>query len=109
MSVSIEAVDRDLIQDGIAAVLEVPLVELEVVTAAVVVVVALVVVVATEADGSAALTAEKSANDRLAAADAADGAAPANGAFNPKKEKSIDPVPSVLLSVLAVCGLNDMR
>jgi hypothetical protein len=110
MSVSIEAVDRDLIQAGIEEVLlEAVVVEVDVVTAVVVVV--LVVVVAAAAEGSAALTAEKSVSDRLSAACTADGAAPtsAPGAFDPKKEPSIDPLSSMLLSVWSVRDLNDIR
>jgi hypothetical protein len=107
MSVSIEAAARDLIQDGI----EVVLVEVDVVTAAVVVV--LVVVAATVVEGSAALTAEKSANVRLSAACATDAIVPTAvpGAFDPKKEGPIEPVSSTQSSVLVewpVCNLNDI-
>jgi hypothetical protein len=76
-----------------------------------VVVFVLVVVVAAAADGSAVLTAEKSANERLSAACAAEGVAPA-GAFrglDPKKELSIDPASSAPLSVWSICDLNDIR
>jgi hypothetical protein len=100
MSASIEAVDRDLIQDGIEVALEVLLVEVDVATAVVVVVV-LVVVAAAATEGSAALTAEKSANDRLSAACTTDGAVSAAvlWVFEPKKEVPIDPISSTLKSV----------
>jgi hypothetical protein len=121
MSVSIEAVDSDLIQDGSEGVLDALLVEVDVVIGVVVVVVVvLVVVVATAAEGSAALTGEKPLKVRLSAActtDGAgcttDGAAPTGvaGAFNPRREISIDPVLSNPLSVSVewpVCDFNDI-
>ena len=120
MSVSIEAVDSDLIHDGSEGVLDTVLVEVDVVIGVVVVVVVLVVVVATAAEGSAALTAEKLLKVRASAACitdgvgcTAEGAAPTSvaGAFDPKRERSIDPVLSNPLSVSVewpVCDFNDI-
>jgi hypothetical protein len=109
MSASIEAVDSELIQDGIAEVLAVP-VEVPLVTAGVVAVV--LMVLGTAADGTA-LTTEKSLDVRLCAACTTDGAVPpgALGVIDSKKEKSTDPessVPSVSAKRV-VCDLNDMR
>jgi hypothetical protein len=67
MSVAIEAVDSDLIQDGSEVALVVLLVTAGVVIGLVLDVV-LVVVVATAVDGSTALTNEKSLRFRLGAA-----------------------------------------
>jgi hypothetical protein len=108
MSASIEAVDSDLIQDGIEEALEVPLV-----TAGVVAVVLVVVVILGTAEDRNALTNKKSLDVRLCAACTTDGAVSpgALGVFDSRKEISTDPESSVPLvsAKRVVCDLNDMR
>jgi hypothetical protein len=121
MSVSMEAVDSDLIQDGIDEVLEAVLLDVDV--AAAVVVVVVVVVVLVEEAGGGALTAMISLNVRFCAACTTD-AGTATGvsdtavldsmfdALDPKKEISADPASSIASSASRewlVCDLNDMR
>jgi hypothetical protein len=113
MSVAIEAVDSDLIQDGIEEVVEVLLVDVEVVTALVVVVVLVATVVAA-AEGSVALMNAKSEKVGLAAAGGADGAAPRDvaGTFKAKKDGPIEPLSSAPLSAVVewpLCGFNGIR
>ena len=105
MSASIEAVDSDVIQDGIEEALEVPLVSAGVVAV-------VLVVLGTAADGHA-LTRKKSLDLRLCAACTTDGAVSpgALGVFDSRKEISTDPESSVPLvsAKRVVCDLNDMR
>jgi hypothetical protein len=124
MSVSMEAVDSDLIQDGIDEVLEAVLVEVDVVVTVVVPVVVVVVVVLVVAAGGGALTEMISLNVRFCAACTTDVGAAAGvldtgvldtsvfDTFDPRKEISTDPISSIVSSACKewlVCDLNDMR